>query len=115
MVSRSFLELIAANLEALMEEAGWDDNQVALQSGVSKKTVNNIRRARHNASANTLAALATAFGVPPYQMLLPDLESSLGFSKDLNRLLNWFLQASPEGRANISRVARLEAKFIKLV
>ena len=72
-------DILAKNLAALMrankKELGTQ-GQVAMATGkvIDQTTVGRILKAKHKVQIDTLQALATAFGVEPYQLLIPDLD-----------------------------------------
>ena len=71
-------QTLAENLAALMarfpDELGTQE-KVAARSGhaIDQTTVGRILKQKHKVTMTTLAALADACGVEPYQMLIPGL------------------------------------------
>lgn len=72
-------KILAANLAALM--AAHRKKALGTQTGVARatagavnqRTIGRILKGEHKAQIDTLEALAEAFGVEPYQLLVPGL------------------------------------------
>lgn len=96
---------LARNLDRLMTARGWSAPELEGRSGVSRRQINYMRRGTHGCSYEALGAVAGAFGLEAYQLLLPDLPDDLVDSPSLNRLIEGFANASPATRAYILEVA----------
>ena len=55
--------IVAQNLQTAMDRRGLDDRELAKLSGIARKTVNNIRNSRHNATLDTIESLAKTLDV----------------------------------------------------
>lgn len=73
-------QILAANLGALMKASSDLRTQAAVSAAaaragakIDQKTVSRILNAQVAVQIDTLQALAAAFGVEPYQMLVPGL------------------------------------------
>lgn len=63
-------EILADNLESLMERNGWNDGKVGKESGVGRNTVARVRKRTVAANLDTVQALAMAFGIQPPVLLM---------------------------------------------
>lgn len=70
--------VLAANLNALMasDESLNTVEKLAKRSGVGTGTIDRLRRAEVSARLHTVAAIAKAFQLAPWQLLVPDLAPS---------------------------------------
>ena len=67
-------EVLSANLLALRGEKGWSQEALALEAGLHRTFVAHVERRARNIELDNLEKLAVAFGVEPYQLLLPVAE-----------------------------------------
>lgn len=104
---------LAKNLTTLMTIRGWTQTQLAEKSGVSQTMISSIKAARSGCSVETADALAHAFGLTGWHLLLPGLTEDLLKSKAVQKLLDSYVQASPEGKALIDAMAAREAQLHK--
>lgn len=110
-------QAVADNLRQLMAYKHLR-NQVAAARfcGVSQRTISNLLNPTADISP-TLAKLervAAAFGVQPWQMLIPGLPLSQLTNHRFDRLVEHYLRASPAGRDNILRIAEAESRYARL-
>jgi len=103
---RAMLENLGRNLTTARNAAGWTQAELATRAGVARSSVGKIES--YNAtdvSLSSLAALATAFDVPPYLFLLaPSDWERLAVITSMNEMVT-------EGRA---RNAAIEADVDRL-
>lgn len=66
--------MLSANLLALRGEKGWSQEALALEAGLHRTFVAHVERRARNIALDNLEKLAVAFGVEPYQLLLPVAE-----------------------------------------
>ena len=104
-------QTLAQNLRYLMKLRGWSEADCAKHAKVSQKTVNNVLNAKHTTSIDTADALARAFGLTGWHLLLPNLPDDLRQSPSVGRLIESYVKASAKGRDYIDRVAEQEAKY----
>jgi transcriptional regulator with XRE-family HTH domain len=64
--------VIAANIKRLRTATGYSQEELAHVCGYHRTYVGMIERGERNISIATLEALATALGVEPHQLLLPE-------------------------------------------
>ncbi|MCC7173280.1 MAG: hypothetical protein IT459_22720 [Planctomycetes bacterium] len=71
-----FRRTLAANLERLMDQYADLNSSPKLEakSHVKLATINRIRRCETGATLDTLDALAGAFDLQPWQLLVPDMQ-----------------------------------------
>lgn len=105
--------VVARNLRALMDERKWSERRVGEKSGLSQKAVNKVLNLDSAPTSDTLDKLAKAFGLAAWQLTLPIPTDQLSDSGKFSTLLNHYLAASPDSRAEIARVAEREAKYRK--
>jgi transcriptional regulator with XRE-family HTH domain len=102
-------ETLARNLQMLMEVRGWTQTSLAQKSGVSQRQISNILNAKTGCSVEHADALAKAFGLHGWHLIMPSLPEDL-VNGALSRLLDNYLASSTEGRAAIDHLAELERK-----
>lgn len=94
-------EILAANLERLMAEADGDGRtQIGLKraSGVAQATIGRILRRETDATIDTVQALALAFELHAWQLLVPNLDvkqppTLRSLTKEEERLYDAFSKA----------------------
>lgn len=74
---RDLREVLADNLNALMGDE-YTDTQVGNISGVGRNTVKRIRAKEVAANLDTVSAIATAFDIQPWLLLMKDGAASVG-------------------------------------
>lgn len=63
--------MLSANLLALRGAKGWSQEALALEAGLHRTFVAHVERRARNIALDNLEKLAMAFGVEPYQLLVP--------------------------------------------
>lgn len=101
-------ETLASNLTALMQKRDWTQAQLAAKSGVSQRHISNVLRKMTSCSVESLEALAGAFGLPGWLLLISGIDVSLMDTSLIPRLVDYFVGAGPEGRELVSRLAERE-------
>lgn len=104
-------ENVSRNVRFLMERHGDNLRTLASRCGVSKSTVQRIVAGDQAASIEHCHAIAKAYGLQGWNLLHPDLPRDLEDGGTLARLINAYFRSSRSGRANINRVAELEARY----
>ena len=68
--------ILAKNIEALMQASCDLRTQAKLgkAAGIDQRTVGRILKAEHSPSMDKVQAIADAFGIMPWQLLVPDLD-----------------------------------------
>lgn len=90
---------------------GWTQKELAEKSGLSQTMISAILRDQAAASIETADAIAHAFGLTGWHLLMPGLSEDLLKSKAVQTLLESYIDASPEGKALIDAMAVRESKL----
>jgi transcriptional regulator with XRE-family HTH domain len=101
-------ETIARNLRELLDLREWSEHQLAARSKVAQKTINNVLHQRSACSVETAEAVARAFNLAGWHLLIPGLPSQIMKSPALFTLVQDWLTSSRDGRQLIELVARRE-------
>lgn len=104
---QSTRETLAKNLKTLMDIRGWTQVELAGKSGVSQTMISSVLGAKSGCSVETADALGHAFGLTGWHLLMPGLTEDLLKSKAVQKLLESYIDASPEGRAFIDAAMAL--------
>lgn len=110
---------LAANLQRLMDHYGLSQAELARRSGVAQRTISTLLNDEDpnasNPRAKTLEQLATYFGIPAWQLLVPDMPLELLVSHQLTKLVENYRDAPDEGRATVDRIAQSEVRYANTV
>lgn len=99
-------EIVASNVQALVALAQASGRPIhKLPRGFSLRTLAHARDAQHNMTLRTLTAIATAFGLEPWQLLIPDLPAELALDQRLAQTVRDYLNAHKAGKEAIETVA----------
>jgi transcriptional regulator with XRE-family HTH domain len=104
-------EALSKNLRTLMTIRDWTQVQLAEKSGVSQTMISSVLAERSGCSVETADALAHAFGLTGWHLLMPGLTEDLLKSKAVQKLLESYVNASPEGQTLIDAMATRESKI----
>lgn len=105
-VPENLAETVARNVQALVELATASGRAIhKLPRGFSLRTLAHAREAEHSMTLRTLQKLAAAFGLEPWQLLIPDLPAELALDKRLAQTIRDYLTAHPAGKEAIEKVA----------
>jgi transcriptional regulator with XRE-family HTH domain len=104
-------ETLAKNLRTLMTIRDWTQVDLAGKSGVSQTMISSVLNERSGCSIETADALAHAFGLTGWHLLMPGLTEDLLKSKAVQKLLETYVNATPEGQALIDAMAVRESKI----
>jgi len=104
-------DVVIANIRELM--IVHDDTTYALakRSGLAQSSIMNILSGRHKISVENADAIAAAYGLEGWHLLLRDLPNDLRGSPAISRLVNAYIHSKPEGRQYIDSVAERESKY----
>lgn len=119
MAKQDSLSIIARNVTALREANRWNQTQLARHAGISQKVVSNIERAselRISPTMDTISALAAAFGVPEFILLIPLSDYTLlkAMSNSVGKKFDAYVQLPAAGRQTVDRIIDLEASTGRL-
>jgi len=107
------VKTLADNLNYLMDKHGLSEAVVGKRSGVSGKTVNNMRNGRTKVTIENAEKVAQVFGLSGWQLLIPDFPRDLIENRDLITMVEGYAFADTDGRNAIARVAEREATYAK--
>jgi transcriptional regulator with XRE-family HTH domain len=100
---------VAANLRALMDRRQWSQMDLSGKSKVSQRHISNMLNSKTSASFETLNAVAAAFGVPGWLLMIEGLHTDLLDSQKIPLLVASYCAAGPDGQALVERLAEREA------
>ena len=103
-------DTLANNLRALMDERQWNQVELSKRSGVSQRQISNILRRETGCSIEHAEALAQAFGLEGWHLIMPTLRRDLKTGA-VAKLISNYAEATDAGRAAIDRVAELESHY----
>jgi transcriptional regulator with XRE-family HTH domain len=101
---------VAANLRALMDKRDWSQMDLQGKCKVSQRHISNMLNQKTSASFETLEAVAHAFGIPGWTLLIDRLPADLLDSQKLPLLVANYRDAGPDGKALLERLADREAE-----
>lgn len=102
---------LAINLSYLLKTRGLSERDLALKSGVSQKTINNIVNARTSANTENVDKLARVFGLDGWHLILPDLIKDIESGGTITKMVSNYLASSKSGQEMIFQIAEREAKY----
>jgi transcriptional regulator with XRE-family HTH domain len=94
-----------------MEIRDWTQMELSKKSGVSQRMISGILSEESGCSVETADALAHAFGLQGWHLIMPHLTEDLLKSKAVQALFDSYVNATPEGRALIDAMATRESKL----
>lgn len=114
MVNTTTLAL-ADNVRRLMEDAGLSQRDLAQRAGISQRAVGYLvnyqdEQDRHP-TTQTVEAVARAFGIETWLLMMPGLPLELVKSKRFEKLIENYRDAPDAGRAQVERIAESEVKY----
>jgi transcriptional regulator with XRE-family HTH domain len=101
-------ETIARNLRILMDRSSWSQRDMAAKSGVSQRQISNILQSSSSCSTETADALAKAFGLEGWHLMLPRLPLDLVHSTSIQKLVIAYTNASETTRAYMDSIVERE-------
>lgn len=102
-------ESLIRNLRYLMTKEGLSEEELAKKAGVAQKTINNMLNQKHSPKLETVEAVAHAFGLEGWHLIMPNLPSELIESQTIAQLYENYRAASAKGRELIDLIAEREA------
>ena len=90
---------------------GWTQMELSKKSGVSQRMISSILSEESGCSVETADALAHAFGLHGWHLIMPGLTEDLLKSRAVQDLFESYITASPEGRALIDAMAVREKQL----
>lgn len=102
-------ETVASNLRALMDRRDWSQTDLAKKAKVSQRHISNMLSRKTGASFETLHAVASAFGISGWMLMLEHMPVELLDSQKLPSLVASYCDSGPDGQALVERLAEREA------
>lgn len=90
----SIRDVLAENVQALMDRRGWKQTRVAAEGGIAQRTVSNVLNKTNDPGTEVIEALGRAFKVPGWTLLIPGVRPEILDSKELPNLVNTYLDAA---------------------
>lgn len=101
-----------------MGDRGDSQKSLAARAGLSQRAVGDLltygKTHYKSPTIRTSDAIADAFGLPLWVLLVPELDLDLLKSPELASLITHYRDAHWDGRANIVRVAESEVRYAVL-
>lgn len=99
---------VAARVRRLRKARGWSQGELANHAGMIQKTVSNIEKAGRTGDRNIMirhiTALAAAFEVEPWQLMLPDEHGDALLCQKTAKLLHDYGKCSEDERKLIEQM-----------
>lgn len=102
-------DTVAANMRMLIDERAWSQEELGKKAKVSQRHISNMLNRKTGASFETLHAVAGAFGIPGWMLMIDRLSVDLLNSQKIPLLVASFRDAGPDGKALIEKLAEREA------
>lgn len=107
---------LANNLARLMNARAMSQVALAAKSGVGQTTISALINYRNETDSkatrmDTLARIAKALDVEAWMLLIPDMPIDVLGDKRVIDVIDGYVEAGPEGRRAIQRVAEQEARY----
>lgn len=112
-MSNSMHITIADNTSKLKSHLSMSQKDIAKKAGLSQRTVSNALNpgSVDSLTMESIEKLAECFGIEPYQLLIPNLPIEELLSKRIQKVIECYSQANPDGRENIARIAENEMRY----
>ncbi len=101
-------EILVRNLKTLMDLRGMSQRELATTSGVSQGQLSAILNDKSACSIETAEALARAFDLHGWHLLLHNLPKELVDSPKVGQMVEGYLKLNGEGREFIDAAIRRE-------
>lgn len=73
--SKLLRRVVASNVRRVRLSRSFSQEALAHEAGLHRTFIGHVERGRSNLSIDNLERLATALGVPPFQLLVPEEEN----------------------------------------
>lgn len=114
MVPKDVMAVLRDNVKLLLHARGWSQVELARRSGIAQRTISDVLgygiRIDKAPTLRTVAAIAKAFGVPPWQLMI-ELPIDLLRSHRVSRLVEQFAAVEEPGRESLERIAAAEVRI----
>lgn len=112
-VKSEAVDVLVANLRALMRDTGTTKIALSKKSGVSQRMVAYILSKERTPTVDVAESLAKAFNLKGWQLMIPDINIEVAKSNKLDVLIKNYAESSDNGREFIDRVAEKESKYTR--
>jgi len=103
---------LAANINGLMERRNWVQHDLAKAAGIAQRTVSNLCNPDGpSPKLDIVDAVAAAFGLEGWHLILPNLLTDLDGESSVAKLVADFESADKSGKRHVLRVAEREAEY----
>jgi len=102
---------VASNIQWLKEASGDTYRDIEKRCGVGHSIIQRIVTGERSPTIDQAEAIASAYGLEGWHLLLPNLPHDVAQTKTLSSLVESYIKSSQAGRDNISRVAEFEARY----
>lgn len=113
--SREIALALGKNLQQLMEHHQLSQAQLSKKAGVGQSTLSNLLDLTSpleiNPRASTISQLAAYFGLPAWQLLIPEQPLELLLNDGLARLLEGYKDLPPKGRQQLVSTLDAEQRY----
>lgn len=117
MTNRGIALALSGNLQRLMAHQQLSQAALSRKAGVGQSTLSNILDTEHpleiNPRTDTIEKLAKYFGIPGWQLLIPDLALDLLLSDRLGNLVDRYRAAPEQDRETLDRLAETAARYAR--
>ena len=107
--------ILAENVERLMKARGWTQTALAKHSGIRQTTISAILTQKVETGVDKLELLAHAFKLPPWAMLIPNLDEAMFQPNGLGDVVTIYPSLPDDGRTEIVRIAQRERRYLNAV
>lgn len=105
--------MLARNVRYLMQKHGDTQASLSKRAGITQSNVYYVVGTDRHVRLDTVEAIASAYGLNAWHLINPSLPQDLVDSPAISRLINTYINATPEGRALIDAVSDREARYAK--
>ena len=110
-MNKKLRNTVSNNTRALMAHFGWAQMDLAKKAQLSQKTISNILNdPSRTLTLESLEAIAKAFGVMPWQLLIAGQPTQQLLNRDLDKLVKHYTKVEDSGKLAIVRLAESELK-----
>jgi transcriptional regulator with XRE-family HTH domain len=103
------------NVRRLMAHAEWTQRELAQRAGISQRAVGYLINYKdgqdRHPTTQTVEAIAVAFEIEAWQLMMPNLPLELIQSKRFTKLIENYRDAPESGRAQVERIAEGEVRY----
>lgn len=114
-MQREIALALAHNVQRLMDHFSLSQAELGRRSGIAQRTISTLLDVENpsaiNPRARTIEQLAEYFGIPAWQLQIPELPLELLLSKRLTKMVENYRDAPESGRAQVERIAESEVRY----